>query len=135
MNPSDLLERMAAMFKAEIGPAVDGEYPRTQAYLSAVVLQKLAGQLRCAEAHSAAERENLAALHGDIAQMLADMAAPPSLLEACAGLKDGDGGLSAFIQALYALREEIGEDRFESLLARVRRSMRASIDRRMEYVA
>lgn len=40
MEPSDLLARMSKMFRADVGPAIADKYPRTQAYLSAVVLQK-----------------------------------------------------------------------------------------------
>ena len=38
MTPSDLLERLAVTFKTEVGPAIEVDYPRTQAFLSAVVL-------------------------------------------------------------------------------------------------
>jgi tetratricopeptide (TPR) repeat protein len=42
-----LLRRIAQTLRESIGPAVEAEYPRTQAFMAAVVLQKLG---RCAEA-------------------------------------------------------------------------------------
>ncbi|MFT5390499.1 MAG: hypothetical protein ACI8PT_000684 [Gammaproteobacteria bacterium] len=134
MNPSDLLERMAAMFKSDVGPAVDGEYPRTQAYLSAVVLQKLSAQLRCAPAHAAHEAADREALYTDIAVLLADAPSVPALAQASAALADADDAtLCSFIEALYAARPVLGEAPFATLLGRVRASLRRSLDRRMEY--
>ena len=46
LAPDELLERIARTLKKEIGPAVEDAYPKTQAFMAAVVLQKLAGQLR-----------------------------------------------------------------------------------------
>jgi hypothetical protein len=43
--------------------------------------------------------------------------------------------LCALIETLYADRAELGATRFEALLGRVRRTLRANIDRRMEYAA
>jgi hypothetical protein len=134
MNSSDLLERMAAMFKSDVGPAVDGEYPRTQAYLSAVVLQKLSSQLRSAPTHAAHEAADREALYADITVLLADAPAGPALAEASAALADADdAAVCSFIEALYAARPLLGEARFAALLGRVRTSMRRSLDRRMEY--
>jgi len=39
------------------------------------------------------------------------------------------------IETLYASRAELGAGRFDALLGRVRETLRASIDRRMEYAA
>ena len=39
LAPAELLERMAPTLRKEIGPAVDGEYPRTQAFMAAQVFR------------------------------------------------------------------------------------------------
>jgi hypothetical protein len=41
--------------------------------------------------------------------------------------------LCTLIETLYASRAELGAARFDALLGRVRETLRASIDRRMEY--
>ena len=136
MSPSELLERMAENFKTEVGPAIEADYPRTQAFLSAVVLQKLAMQLRLQQGHSELERRDRETLQQDLVQLLADIEAPPSLSDAASTLiEDGDGGLCHIIEALYAARETLGEAAFEALLGRVRQTMRRSLDRRMEYAS
>lgn len=136
MTPSDLLGRLATTFKTEIGPAVEAEFPRTQAFLSAVVLQKIAGQLRLAEEHAAAEAEACAALISDLKSMLDGVSPPQSLVAALADIEGNrDAGQCAFIEALYATRAALGEARFEALLGRVRATMRATLNRRLEYAA
>jgi hypothetical protein len=136
MTPSELLERLAATFRAEVGPAIEAEYPRTQAFLSAVVLQKLAKQLRLQAEHEELERRESQALLADLERLLTEAAAPAAVREAHAALADaGDAGLCRFIEALYAEREALGEARFDALLERVRLAMRRSLDRRLEYAA
>ncbi len=136
MTPSDLLERMAATFKGEVGPAIEADYPRTQAFLSAVVLQKLAAQLRLAEAHGEAEAVERQALRRDLQSMLREIEAPQTLRDAFLALaENGDDGLCRFIEALYGAREELGAAHFETLLDRIRQTMRRTLDRRMEYAS
>jgi len=136
MTPSDLLERLAVTFKTEVGPAIEAGYPRTQAFLSAVVLQKLAMQLRLQAEHQALEVRERQSLQQDLEQLLIDTGAPPPVQEAFSSLQvDGDAGLCRFIEALYASRDTLGPDAFEALLGRVRRTLRASLDRRMAFAS
>ncbi len=134
MNRADLLADMAELLKGEIAPAVSDAYPKTQAYLGAVVLQKIAAELRLAEIHSqaaAGERETLlAGLEPDLRD------APDAVTAACTALRTGgDAELCAFIETLYANRDGLGQDRFDALLGRVRQDLRRSIDRRMEIAS
>ena len=138
MNRSDLLARMARLLKREIGPAVEADYPKTQAFLSAVVLEKLSAGLRLADAHAQAGAADRAALVADLDADLAD--APDSVREAFAvlaenGADGGDAALCAFIEALYRDRDALGRERFDRLLGRVRQDLRRAIDRRMEIAA
>ena len=146
MNRSDLLARMARLLKREIGPAVEADYPKTQAFLGAVVLEKMSAELRLADAHTqagAADRVALVAdLDGDLdADLDPDLAdAPDSVREAFAALAEngangGDAALCAFIEALYGDRDALGRERFDRLLGRVRQDLRRGIDRRMEIAA
>jgi hypothetical protein len=137
LTPDQLLERMAALLRRDIGPAIDAEYPRTQAFMAAVVLEKLGRQLASAEAHRIAEAADIDALIADLDAALAAQTVPPAVAAAIAALRRArdNAALSALIDALYEGRAMLGAARFEALLGRVRRTLRASIDRRMEFAA
>jgi len=134
MNRADLLAGMAELLKGEIAPAVSDAYPKTQAYLGAVVLQKIAAELRLAEVHGQAEAAEREALLAELEADLRD--APDTVISAYAALRTGgDAALCAFIESLYANRDRLGQDRFDALLGRVRQDLRRSIDRRMEIAS
>lgn len=134
MNRADLLAGMAELLKGEIAPAVSDAYPKTQAYLGAVVLQKIAAELRLAEVHGQAEAAEREALLAELEADLRD--APDTVISAYAALRTGgDAALCAFIESLYANRDRMGQDRFDALLGRVRQDLRRSIDRRMEIAS
>jgi hypothetical protein len=137
LTPDQLLERIAALLRRDIGPAVGDEYPRTQAFMAGVVLQKLSRQLASAEAHRIAEAADMDALIGDLDAALASDGAPPTVVAAIAALRRerDNRALCALISALYEDRAMLGAGRFDTLLGRVRRTLRASIDRRMEFAA
>ncbi len=133
MNDGDLLLRIAETLKQEIAPAVVAEYPKTQAFMAAVVLQKLGRQIALAPEHARAARADLDALIGDLTTSTTD--GPSELRRAVAHLAQAHdaAALCGLIEALYASRAALGERRFEELLTRVRRILRADIERRMEY--
>ena len=131
------MERIARTLKKEIGPAVEAAYPKTQAFMAAVVLQKLAGQLRLADDHAAASQRDLQELTEELSQLAASNAIPAPLAEALRTLRhDLDAAsVSRLIETLYATRSELGEERFNSLIRRVRTRLRARVDREMVYAA
>jgi len=136
MKASDLLERVALTLKNELGPNIEAEYSRSQAYLGAVVLQKLAGQLRLEKAHAEAENSDRRALQKDLERLLDETAAPPAIRRDVEALpKDGEDGLCRLIETLYGERAALGEENFDALLSRVRRNLRQSLDRRLEYAS
>ncbi len=136
MSPDELLRRIAQTLKQEIGPAVLEAYPKTQAFMASVVLEKLARQLELAPAHAAAERTEVTALESDLNALFANDA-PAGVAAAIAGLADAPNsiGLNAVVEALYAARGELGTERFEQALGRVRQTLRAGVDRQMVYAA
>jgi len=137
MSPDELLERLATTCKGEIGPAVGAAYPRTQAFMTAVVLEKLAGQLRLAEAHARAEQIDRAALLADLDRLLPAGARPRALGEALGACRGGfsDERFSALVAALWGARGELGPEGFAAVLGRVRRTLRARLDRQLAYAA
>jgi hypothetical protein len=134
VTEGDLLQRIARTLRQEIGPAVADEYARTQAFMAAVVLEKLGRQLALAGEHEAAATADLTALVADLRGLLADREAPAPVrtaLEALAEMRD-NAALCRLIEALYAARPTLGEARFATALGRIRRTLRRSVDRRME---
>ena len=136
MSPDELLRRIAQTLKQEIGPAVLEAYPKTQAFMASVVLEKLARQLELAPTHAAAERTEVTAREGDLNAFFAN-GAPTGVAAAIAGLADAPNsiGLNAVVDALTAARGELGTERFEQALGRVRQTLRAGVDRQMVYAA
>jgi hypothetical protein len=137
MSPDELLKRLATTLKQDIAPAVAGGYPRTQAFMTAVVLQKLAEQLRLAEAHAAAEGQERCQLLDDLERLLPPDASPEALRSVLDAMGEdrSNTSLCRFIETLYAWRDALGEARFEIVLRRVRRTLRARLDRQMAYAS
>jgi len=133
VTEGELLLRIASTLKDDIAPAVEAEYPKTQAFMAAVVLQKLGTQIALAPGHAQASDADLDAL---IADLSATATSTPDgvrrSIEALAHARDA-AALSQLVQSLYANRAGLGERRFDELLARVRVALRADIERRLEY--
>lgn len=137
MQADDLLRRMAHTLRREIGPAVTDEYPKTQAFMAGVVLEKLARQLELAPAHAAADSADMAALLGALGELLAPTVVPAALtvaLIALARARD-QAALSGLVGALYETRTALGSELFERTLGRVRETLRAGIERQLVYAA
>lgn len=137
MSPDELLKRLATTLKQDIAPAVTAGYPRTQAFMTAVVLQKLAEQLRLADAHATAERRERCELLDDLDRLLPPNDSPEALRCALDAMRTdgGDPGLCRFIETLYAWRGALGERRFETMLGRLRQTLRSRLDRQMAYAS
>ena len=137
MNHGELLQRIARTFTRDVGPAMEAEYPKTQTFMAAVVLQKLGRQLGLEGAHRSADAADLSALLEDLGGLLHGGEVPAGVTGAVQTLtrtRDA-AALCTLIETLYASRAELGSARFDALLGRVRETLRASIDRRMEYAA
>lgn len=135
MNASELLQRIATTLRDDVGPAVDGDYQKTQAFMAAVVLQKLGRELAAAESHRAVDAAEVQQLRYDLDAALAGAPVTHRVGNAMQQLSGSANAASLchLIEALYADRQQLGERQFDSLLRRVRLLLRAQIDRRMEY--
>ena len=133
MAPDELLERLARTLRTEIGPAVDGDYQRTQAFMSAVVVEMIARQLRVADVHADSEVRETAAMFDALDALLAGANAPAPLRTMLDGARaDGAAGLCRIVEALHDARGDLGEATFDNALSTVRGVLRAQIDRRVE---
>ena len=133
MSNEATLERMAQILRNEIAPAVEDQYARTQAHMAAVVLRKLSREFALRAEHEARRAEDLAALVADLKESHDSLPPNPQhVLTAFAG-NPTDAHLCALIESLYRNREQLGAEAFTHLLGRIRRFLRADIDRRLEY--
>lgn len=126
----DLLARLSTTIRAEIAPEVGGEYPRTQAFMASVILDKLAKEVTLGPAHRDTERADMAALVERLAPIVAD--APSDVVAAvdAAASADAIAALGPVIAAVY--RWGPGEPAAADALAAIRPVLRRDIDRRME---
>jgi hypothetical protein len=131
---SELLERMAATLRQDIGPAVTGAYPRTQAFMAAVVAEKVARQLALAPAHERADAADLVQLFANLDAVLRGASTVPAVRTVVReGVTQSTvANLCRLIEALYAHRTELGAS-FDTALGLVRTALRARVDRQMEY--
>ncbi len=125
-----LLGRLAETLRTEIGPAIDDEYTRTQAFMAAVILERIGRQVDLAAGHAGAEADDLARLFDDLRGSLGSASD-----EVVAAVDDAEaiGGvdaLSGVIEAIY--RWGIDEPTAAEMLDRIRTVLRRDIDRRME---
>ncbi len=136
MEPHELLARLARTVREDIAPEVGDGFARTQAFMAAVVLDKLARQLELAEDHAAAERAEIAALVADLDGLL-DGADAPEVRAAVRALTttDATSGLATLVEAVHRSRSTIGDALTDALLGRVRTVLRARVDRQMAYAS
>jgi hypothetical protein len=53
-----------------------------------------------------------------------------------AALADGEAtALPELVEAIYATRDELGAEQFDLLITRVRQTLRARLDRQLEYAS
>ena len=136
LPPDQLLGRIAKSLKTEIGPAVNAAYPKTQAFLTAVVLEKLAGQLKFEQEHTRIEDRELLILSRDFIK-IGEEDLPATLKNAIVQVNDelDIGSVSALIKILYDNKPVLNEKIFDMLLGRIRKFLRSRVDRAMEYSA
>jgi len=134
LPPSELLGRISTTMREEIGPVVTGDYQRTQAFMAAVVLDKLARQLALTAVHERAEAADRGQLFADLDGLLPAGGAPADVRAAVdEGLAGGGGDVVCrLIETLYHHRAELAEA-FGPALGRVRAASRARVDRQMQY--
>jgi len=137
MESADLIERIAATLRRDIGPAVTEPYAKTQAFMASVVLGKLAAELRSSVAHAAAATAEIEQLASDLTALTGTYTLPPEVQTALDIVRHeaSDAALANLVAELYATHGRLGSSRFDTLLGRVRQTLRARLDRAMEYAA
>lgn len=135
MKEDELLLRLSQTLKKQVGPAVEGEYQKTQAFMAAVVLEKLGNQLGSKARHDEQNRRELEALATELTSLSSSVSLNTELnneLENfCA--ERSDGALSRLITGLYRNSAALGKGSMTTLMKPIRTHLRHAIDRRMEY--
>jgi hypothetical protein len=131
--PDELLDAVADALRREVGPAVGDPFARTQAFMAAVILQKLAGELRASIDAPEVDRAAVAAAVRD-----ALGATPPAAVDAALDALVADGTTAAWrdvVTALYASRRDLDPAHFDAALGRLRAGLRARLDRVLAYAS
>ena len=107
--------------------------------MASVILEKLARQIRLADVHMQAGHADRTALADDLGAIMQN-AFPPSgadrSRDAIDGVRaGGDAELCALVEALYADCAALGAHTFDALLGRVRTTLRARLDRQLEFAS
>jgi hypothetical protein len=133
---AELLARMSVTMKSTIAPNTTGT-AKPQAYMAAVVLEKIAKQLELAPAHAAQQATDATALVADLGSLADGKGLPPGTSAALAAVRADSGpeNLCSLVRSLYGDRAVLGQELFVAMLGRVRVALRADINRRMEYSA
>ena len=112
-----MLEEVIASLRGVIAPAISAPYPKTQAYMAAVILETLSRAIE--------ERSDLAeARKRSIDRLFVDLG------ELGIGLPQGEdeASLARLVEVLYTDSERLGEERFAAANRRVRRTLRDLLD-------
>jgi hypothetical protein len=130
------MERVAATLRNVVAPATGEAHPKTQAFMAAVVLTKLAAQMRQAESDERDAQDDHRALVAELETVLGPDT-PPALTTACAQFRHerGDPAWNDVVRELYASRASIGAEVFEAALGAMRRALRRRLDRALVYAS
>lgn len=129
MKTEELIASIAATLRTDIAPAVGEEFARTQAFMAAVVLERVARQIALGPANAKADGDDAAELHRALVPVLGD--APAAVLAALDGFGHAANlaATAPLIDALY----DWGSDQPAVIdaLGATRQFLRRDIDRRM----
>lgn len=130
MRTDELIASIAATLRTDIAPAVGDEFARTQAFMAAVVLERVAREVVFGPEIAKADGDDAAELHRALVAVLED--APPAVVAALDELGQAVNlaATAPLIDALY----EWGSDQPEAIeaLGVIRQYLRRDIDRRMK---
>jgi hypothetical protein len=114
-----MLEEVIASLRGVVAPAISAPYPRTQAYMAAVILEFVSRAIEERSDVTDAKKRAIDALFAEVGEI--GLVSPPGAL-------DGESRLAKLVEALYADRERLGETRFTAANQRVRRALRELLD-------
>ena len=112
-----------------IAPAISAPYPKTQAYMAAVILETLARAIEERSDVAEAKRRSIERLFAELGAL-----GVGAMTETRGSVAD-DERLAKLVESLYADRERLGEARFAAANRRVRQTLRDLLDADLKIAA
>jgi hypothetical protein len=125
LEPELLIGRIAQTLRAEVGPAIEAPYPRTQAFMASVILERVARHVTERASIAVRAGQEVGALCEDLADLLPESWGATIDAVAAEGTK---AALCGLVEGLYGGRDELGEEAFSAARDRTRRTLRALLD-------
>jgi len=122
---NQLLSEIVTSLREVIAPAIAEPYPKTQAYMAAVILEFVARQV---EERSDIEEQK----HAAMLELLRDLSQLPDVNRLVRGDELNETGLNKLIEHLYAERSRLGEETFAAANRRVRQTLRKLLDQELK---
>jgi hypothetical protein len=121
-----LLEEVIASLRNVIAPAIAAPYPKSQAYMAAVILEFVSRQVE--ERHDIDDEKTrtLNNLFHDVTSLLAGK--DPAI----ADTPDQEARLGRLIEWLYAEKDRLGPETFAAANQRVRAALRQLLDQELK---
>jgi hypothetical protein len=121
MPAKRLLDEVSRALREVIAPAIQEPYPKSQAYMAAVILEFISQGVE--------ERGDIAAAKtGALAELFSDLSDVLKELNLSADGDDPEARLCRLIEALWEKRATLGERRFAEANQRIRHTLRELLD-------
>ena len=124
-----MLEEVIASLRGVIAPAISDPYPKTQAYMAAVILETLSRAIEERSDLAEAKKRSIERLFADLSDLGVGVA-PQAL-----GEGEGEARLAKLVTALYDDRARLGEARFAAANRRVRQTLRDLLEADLEIAS
>jgi hypothetical protein len=117
----NLINEIIASLREVIAPAIAEQYPKSQAYMAAVILEFVARQVE--------ERSDIEAQkHAAMMELMRDLARFPEIAKLVRADHLSEAGLCDLIEHLYGERDRLGEATFAAANQRIRQTLRELLD-------
>ena len=116
-----LINEIVTSLREVIAPAIPEPYPKSQAYMAAVILEFVARQVE--ERHDIDEGK-----HSALMELMRDLARFPEVSRLICADQLNEAGLCELIEHLYSRRSSIDEETFVAANRRIRRTLRELLD-------
>jgi len=122
-----LLEEVVTSLRNVIAPAIAEPYPKSQAYMAAVILEFVSHQVEERQDLNDEKTHTLNDLFHDLSSLLAGKA--PDVV---VGTTDQEARLCRLIEWLYTEKDRLGPEAFTAANQRVRAALRQLLDQELK---
>lgn len=122
---SQLLDAIVKSLREVIAPAIDEPYPKSQAYMAAVILELVSRQIAGGQEIEQQKRSIVQALYRELSRV-------PQLDSLVHDDQPGEAQLSELIERLYLERDRIGEEAFIAANQSIRQALRQMVDQELK---